>query len=144
MRIRAHSQSRGRIGGRARGPRGPGRVRALLLSGLIGFVASTAVISAVSVPLGLRGALAGGATAMSTGGFPTPIRHVVVIFLENTEANTTLAGAPYQSYLASHYAYAGQFYAVHHYSLPDYLAATSGVVKTPSGPFAARNIADLV
>ncbi|HZY70504.1 MAG TPA: alkaline phosphatase family protein [Thermoplasmata archaeon] len=83
-----------------------------------------------------------GATTLA-GMFPTPIRHVIVVFFENTEVNTTLAGAPFERSIAAHYAFASQFYAVAHYSLPDYLAATSGAVKSPATPFSARNIGDL-
>jgi Phosphoesterase family/Carboxypeptidase regulatory-like domain len=79
----------------------------------------------------------------SASGYPSPIRHVVVVFLENEEVNTVLSSAPYESYLASHYAFAGQFYSAHHYSLPDYVAATSGLVTTPAKPIGTTNIGDL-
>lgn len=91
----------------------------------------------------VRSSIASPGVTLLAGSLPTPIRHVVVVFFENTEFNTTLTGAPFEKSLAAQYAYASQFYAVAHNSLPDYLAATSGVVKGPVTPLAVTNIGDL-
>jgi len=79
--------------------------------------------------------------------FPTTISHAVVIVLENSEAANTLAKGPFLDYLATHYAYASQDYAVCHPSAPNYLALTSGATFSQCGTdtyhvFAATNIAD--
>ena len=68
-----------------------------------------------------------GVTTPSTGGsFPTPIRHVFIVMLENSAAYNSLAQGPYERYLANKYAYADHYYAVCHPSAPNYLALTSG------------------
>ncbi|MCI4318606.1 MAG: carboxypeptidase regulatory-like domain-containing protein [Thermoplasmata archaeon] len=126
-----------------------GRLRArrsgLLAPGAIVGVALMALVAA-GVPSVLAEPSSGPAAAglRATSGFPTPIRHVVVVMLENQELAAVLSGGPYEAYLASHYAAAGQFYSAHHYSLPDYLAATSGLVSTPSKPVATTSVGDLV
>jgi hypothetical protein len=58
--------------------------------------------------------------------YPTNIRHVVVVLLENAEASTVLAKGSFERSLASTYAYAAHHYAVCHPSAPNYLALTSG------------------
>ena len=61
------------------------------------------------------------------GSNPPAVSHVVEIVLENEAASTVLSSAaPYQAYLANHYAQATHFYAACHYSYPDYAAMTSG------------------
>jgi hypothetical protein len=75
--------------------------------------------------------------------FPTPIRHVVVIILENEEAKDVLANATYERGLARNYSYAGQFYSPMHYSLPNYLAATSGYTTNLFAPFKQTSIGSL-
>lgn len=75
--------------------------------------------------------------------FPTPLQHVVVLFLENAAVATVFAQGPYERYLAEHYAQAGQFYAVMHYSLPNYLAATSGIAQNQFAPVAVPNVGTL-
>jgi hypothetical protein len=77
--------------------------------------------------------------------FPTAIRHVLVVFLENAEEGTVLQEGPYERYLAQHYALAGQFYAVRHNSTPDYTAATSGVLTNlTTFNLSVTNVADLL
>jgi phospholipase C len=61
--------------------------------------------------------------------FATPIRHIIVIVMENHEYSDVIGsgtGAPYQNYLASKYALATQYYAVAHPSLPNYFALIAG------------------
>ncbi|MDG6928464.1 MAG: hypothetical protein JRN39_03240 [Nitrososphaerota archaeon] len=112
---------------------GPARaVAALLLAGL--------ALSASSSPAS--------ATAL-----PTPIRHVIVIVMENQEFSGVIGNpsAPYQNALASEYALATQYYAAAHPSLPNYLAlvggSTFGVSSDcqPGGcSVTATNLADLL
>jgi phosphatidylinositol-3-phosphatase len=59
--------------------------------------------------------------------FPTPIHHVIVVYLENTEASEVLSGAPFEAALAHEYAYYNQSYAVCHPSEPNYLALITGL-----------------
>jgi acid phosphatase len=76
--------------------------------------------------------------------FPTPIRHVVVVYFENAELGPVLQNGSYFRYLANHYSFAGQYYSIEHYSLPNYLATTSG---TATNLFKIENttqIGDLV
>lgn len=57
-----------------------------------------------------------------------PIKHVIVIVMENKEYGSIIgnSSAPYQNYLASHYASAANYYAIAHPSLPNYLAMVGG------------------
>ena len=59
-------------------------------------------------------------------GFPTPIQHVITIFMENKERSTVLNQGPFQVSLQNQYAYSSTYYAPCHHSAPEYLAATSG------------------
>lgn len=65
-------------------------------------------------------------TLHSTGSFPTPIRHVITILLENANLATVLQQGPFEDYLATHYSLASHYYAACHPSAPNYLAITSG------------------
>lgn len=57
----------------------------------------------------------------------SPIRHVVVVWMENREATVvTTASMPYLYGLAQTYGRADRFYGVTHPSLPNYLAFWSG------------------
>jgi phospholipase C len=65
----------------------------------------------------------------ATPNFPTPIRHVVIIVMENKEYSSVIGNtteAPYQNLLASKYALASQYYAISHPSLPNYLSLIAG------------------
>lgn len=75
--------------------------------------------------------------------FPTPVRHVVVIFMENANASWVLQNGTYQSYLAQKYSYASQFYSVKHGSNPSYFAATSGNTWTYLQEYSTLDLADL-
>ncbi len=66
---------------------------------------------------------------------PTPIRHVVVVFLENAELSSlppslpgVLQSGPFERHLIQQYAFAAQYYGVDpfHDSQKEYLDATSG------------------
>jgi hypothetical protein len=78
-----------------------------------------------------------------TPSFPSPIRHVFVIMLENEESFSVLKQGPYEKYLATKYAFANQFYSVMHYSLPNYLAATSGYTTNLFSPVSVPNVGTL-
>jgi phosphatidylinositol-3-phosphatase len=78
----------------------------------------------------------------SSGSFPTPIRHVVVIMDENAAIAAALA-QPFFSYLAHTYAYSDNFFSVRHDSLNDYIAATSGVTSLAFNQ-TETNIGDLL
>jgi phosphatidylinositol-3-phosphatase len=56
------------------------------------------------------------------------IKHVMVLVMENEESSSVLGNksAPYENLLASEYALAGDYYAVSHPSLPNYLAMIAG------------------
>lgn len=62
----------------------------------------------------------------STPSFPTSIRHVITILLENANLETALQQGPFEDYLIAHYGFASHFYAACHPSAPNYLAITSG------------------
>lgn len=79
--------------------------------------------------------------------FPTAITNVVVIVFENEEGANVLTAGPFFHYLAAHYAYAANDYAVCHPSAPNYLALTSGATYSQCGSdarhvFTAANLAD--
>ncbi|MCI4321796.1 MAG: alkaline phosphatase family protein [Thermoplasmata archaeon] len=94
-----------------------------------------------SAGLATRPATALGALAPTTApSFPTPIRHVFVLMFENTELGDAMRNGSYERYLASHYSFAGQYYSLEHYSLPNYLAVTSG---TPTNLFQVENVTNL-
>lgn len=72
-----------------------------------------------------------------TGGhtFPTPIRHVFLIIMENEETGVIYDTVPYETQLANTYGWGGDantsadhigYYAICHPSAPNYLALTSG------------------
>jgi hypothetical protein len=110
-------------------------------SGMVGVV-SRASLTGVSVdgtgPVSSDGALAGAGIS-----FPSPIRHVVVVMMENQNYSTVLAEGPFEAHLAHSYAQATDDYSVHHYSVPAYLAATSGVDYGGFGVYSVKNIGDL-
>lgn len=74
---------------------------------------------------------------------PTPIQHVVVILLENSDLKTTLAYAPYLHYLWNTYGQATQYYPACHGSLPDYTAIESGRYYVCGGPIGWSSAKDL-
>jgi phosphatidylinositol-3-phosphatase len=61
--------------------------------------------------------------------YSTPIRHVIVIIMENAEYSSVIGNAtstPYQNLLASKYALAAQYHATSHPSLPNYISLIAG------------------
>ncbi|MCI4331921.1 MAG: alkaline phosphatase family protein [Thermoplasmata archaeon] len=81
--------------------------------------------------------------------FPTPIQHVVVVYLENAEASTVLASGLFEEGLYDSYAHAPNAFSICHPSEPNYLAGTSGSPHGRCGTDAytqisATNIGDLL
>ncbi len=58
----------------------------------------------------------------------SPIQHVIIILMENEEYSSVIGNpsAPYENLLASRYALAGEYFAVSHPSLPNYIALIAG------------------
>jgi phosphatidylinositol-3-phosphatase len=79
---------------------------------------------AIAGPGGPSGPQAPGVLATHT--FPSPIRHVFVVVLENAKRSTVMANGPYEESLTDSYFYNSHYYAVCHPSAPNYLAMTSG------------------
>jgi hypothetical protein len=79
----------------------------------------------------------------------TPICHVYILMDENQGRGWIIHHAPYQEYLATTYAVADQYYSLMHYSLPNYLADTSGKATNykhiiPTTPPHTGTIVDLL
>ncbi len=69
-----------------------------------------------------------GQTSTFTTAPTGPIKHIVVIIMENKEYENVVGSpdAAYENALASKYALAGDYFAVSHPSLPNYLALIAG------------------
>ncbi|MCI4366183.1 MAG: PKD domain-containing protein [Thermoplasmata archaeon] len=110
------------------------------------FLLSAAAVLITTSP-GVEGAGATPSALPSTHAFPTPIRHVLLIMLENAARSTVVANGPFEVHLAKVYASASQYYAVCHPSAPNYLAITSGAAfQCGSDGYAVRpteNLGDL-
>jgi hypothetical protein len=65
--------------------------------------------------------------------FPTPIQHVFVLVMENSQASTVLRYLTYERYLAATYSYADNYFAACHPSSPNYIALTSGSTFSQCG-----------
>jgi hypothetical protein len=115
-----------RIRGRASRASGAG---AAVLVGAV--IAVLLVVLTAFAPLPVPGGPGGSAGLRPAGGtpkYPTPIRHVVVIWFENHELGQILRwNLPFEHSLAAKYALSGQSYSVRHDSEPDYLAAAGGI-----------------
>ncbi|MGA7861577.1 MAG: alkaline phosphatase family protein [Thermoplasmata archaeon] len=62
----------------------------------------------------------------SAPAFPTSIRQVIIVLLENENQATVLRQGPFEKHLAQTYASASSYYAICHPSAPNYLSITSG------------------
>jgi hypothetical protein len=113
---------------------------------LVGAASPGGVISAaaplpVTPPPGTSATPSG--VSPMTSALPTPIQHVVVVLMENQNYSTVLSTGPFEAYLARTYASASNDYSVHHYSIPAYLAATSGIDSTGYSVYNDQNLGDL-
>lgn len=106
-------------------------------------IAAAATATAGLVLVAALWVLPAGAAPATAVPFPTPIRHVIVVILENEEASTVLANGSYERTLADTYAYADELYSPMHYSLPNYLAATSGYTSNQFVPVRQVNVGTL-
>ncbi len=79
-------------------------------------------------------------TPQETHNFPTPIQHVIVIFMEDQDLGDVLTNGSFERYLATHYAFASGYYGLTSDSLKNYEYATSGDEGDPN----ASNLANLV
>ncbi len=68
-----------------------------------------------------------------TPNYPTPIRHVFVIIMENVENTYALRYLAFERYLAQNFSYASNYYALCHPSAANYVAINSGNVFTQCG-----------
>jgi hypothetical protein len=87
-------------------------------------------------------------TTESASGFPTSIRHVITVLLENENSTFVVQNAPFEKYLTAKYGFASSYYSVCHPSNPNYLAITSGSSWECGSDnytvYPVSNIADLV
>ncbi|HKS59982.1 MAG TPA: carboxypeptidase regulatory-like domain-containing protein [Thermoplasmata archaeon] len=145
------------------GRREVGRKNSLLaLASVLGILSVLVLLLSPTLPLsdfshGLAGAIPGAAfpaapkslTPSPAVSYPTPIRHVFVVFLENAELSTVQSNGKYMMGLAKNYTEATHYYAPCHPSAPEYLAATSGATwqcgsdSVTSGGYSTNNIGNL-
>ncbi|MFZ3355130.1 MAG: hypothetical protein WA549_00050 [Thermoplasmata archaeon] len=74
--------------------------------------------------------------------YPTPIRHVITIFMEDQNISNVLAGGSFERYLTTKYAEASQFYGLTSDSLANYRDAASGLDS--DGSATTKNVPTLV
>ncbi len=117
----------------------------LATSVLAGTVSSPAAPSAASPSTAPP--VTGNATPLVPS-FPTPIRHVFTVVLENANLATVLRDGPFEKHLIATYGTATHYYSVCHPSAPNYLALTSADPYQCGSDsyhvYAATNVADLV
>lgn len=96
----------------------------------VGIVIVIVVVSSIVVTYETPPVITDVLTAPTTSPiFPTPVRHVIIIMMENAEYSSVIGNAsatPYQDMLASKYALAAQYYATDHPSLPNYISLVAG------------------
>lgn len=61
---------------------------------------------------------------------PTPVRHLIIIFMENHGLQDILSSGPFERYLAQEYASAADFHGMTYDSIQDYTYATSGTFSS--------------
>jgi phosphoesterase family protein len=74
---------------------------------------------------------------------PTPVQHVVVVELENSDLHTILSYSPYMDYLWNTYGQVTRYYPACHGSLPDYTSIESGRYYVCGGPISQSSAMDL-
>ncbi|MFZ0892768.1 MAG: alkaline phosphatase family protein [Thermoplasmata archaeon] len=75
-----------------------------------------------------------------TPDFPTPIQHLIVLFMEDQDIGNVLAQGSFERYLATNFAFAQDYDGITSDSLDNYEYATSGSTSDP----VASNVANLV
>jgi hypothetical protein len=80
--------------------------------------------------------------------FPTPIQHIIVVYLENQPQSAVLSKGVYEEQLSDQYASATKYYGICHPSASNYLAGTSGASWQCGSDryttYATTNLADLL
>ena len=143
--------SRLRRSGRGHGMAALATLTALVLPLLIFGTHSLAPLAPSHLTVGspLSGTSPGGSGVTPSVTYPTPIRHVFVVFLENAELSSVQSSGPYEMGLTKNYTNATRYYAPCHPSAPEYLAATSGATwqcgsdSVSSGGYSTNNIGNL-
>ncbi|MFZ3355143.1 MAG: alkaline phosphatase family protein [Thermoplasmata archaeon] len=74
--------------------------------------------------------------------FPTPIRHVIILFMEDQGVSDVLANGSFERYLLTKYAFASQYYGLTSDSLANYRIAASG--QNSNGSDSTLNVPTLV
>ncbi len=82
------------------------------------------------------------ATSLAAHSFPTPIRHVITIFMEDQAISNVLANGAFERYLTTKYAAASQFYGITSDSLANYRDTASGLDS--NGTATTKNVPTLV
>ena len=121
--------AKGRTPTRRTSPRGSRNALLLALLAVVllaGFWSGFPGITGSEAVPGSGGATPRTTPAVSGAQFPTPIRHVIVVMLENENQATVLKQGPFEKHLAQTYSSASNYYAICHPSAPNYLAITSG------------------
>ena len=128
---------------RRRGPMAIGLVLLLVASGLALAHLGHSPPTAHAAPPATAGPAVQPAAA-----YPTSIRHVVTVVLENANAATVFSQGPFERYLVAKYGYASHYYGVCHPSAPNYLSMTAGEPLQCGSDnynvYNTTNIADLV
>ncbi len=97
---------------------------------LLGFVTVVIIVASLFVVLSENSSSI--PTVLSTPTtaptFRTPIKHVIIILMENAEYSSVIGNSatPYQNLLASKYVLATHYYATNHPSLPNYVSLVAG------------------
>ena len=97
---------------------------ALLLGGLVSAVGPAQVTQKAAGAMHAEGSVPGSPSSLTS--FPSPIRHVLVVYFENAARSTVQSKGPYEVSLENQYAYSSTYYGICHPSAPNYLAGISG------------------
>jgi hypothetical protein len=105
------------------------------------FLLSAMAIAVPAPPRSLNGASP--ALQVAAGpAYPTPIRHVITIFMEDQGISNVLANGAFERYLTTKYAEASEFYGMTSDSLANYRDAASGLDS--NGSATTKNVPELV
>ena len=112
---------------------------ALLLPGLAATADATAAASAPAAPAARAATLAAAANPCGTVRSPGRYTHVIWVWMENHSYGTIIGSkqAPYINRLAADCGLATNYHNITHPSLPNYIAATSGLKYSQLAAFAS-------